>query len=204
MTDTERAHTVSNGVDTDRIASMTEGVGHVIVIFVGTLGPWRRVEHLIGVCALASFPWGLRIIGDGLQRETLEEATRAAGADVDFRDTVAPHGVPLHLKSFAIAVTPYPVPVDETDHYFSPLKVYEYMTVSLSVVANVFGQIPVTLLGHGVLVPLSGTVALACVIDVLAQDPEYRTELGAQARLAAEKHHSREGVVGYVLELVKV
>ena len=203
MTGTERAHTVPNGVDTKRITPVTEEAGRVVVTFVGTLKPWHGVEHLIGARALASSPWDLRIIGDGPQREALEEAARAAGVDVDFRGAVAPHEVPSHLEGSAIAVGPYPAPADEADHYFSPLKVYEYMAAGLPIVASALGQIPVALLGCGVLVPPSDTAALARAIDALAQDPERRTELGAQARLAAEERHSWAGVVGRVLELVE-
>ena len=203
MTGTERAHTVPNGVDTNRITPVTEETGRVVVTFVGTLKPWHGVEHLIGARALASSPWDLRIIGDGPQREALEEVARAAGVDVDFRGAVAPHEVPSHLEGSAIAVAPYPAPADEADHYFSPLKVYEYMAAGLPAVASALGQIPVALLGCGVLVPPSDPGALARAIDALAQDPERRTELGAQARLAAEERHSWAGVVGRVLELVE-
>ena len=188
MTGTERAHTVPNGVDTNRITPVTEEAGRVVVTFVGTLKPWHGVEHLIGARP---------------QREALEEAARAAGVDVDFRGAVAPHEVPSHLEGSAIAVAPYPAPADEADHYFSPLKVYEYMAAGLPVVASALGQIPVALLGCGVLVPPSDPGALARAIDALAQDPERRTELGAQARLAAEERHSWAGVVGRVLELVE-
>ena len=123
--------------------------------------------------------------------------------DVDFRGAVAPHEVPSHLEGSAIAVAPYPAPADEADHYFSPLKVYEYMAAGLPVVASALGQIHVALLGCGVLVPPSDPGALARAIDALAQDPERCTELGAQARLAAEECHSWAGVVGRVLELVE-
>ena len=54
MTGTERAHTVPNGVDTNRITPVTEEAGRVVVTFVGTLKPWHGVEHLIGARALAS------------------------------------------------------------------------------------------------------------------------------------------------------
>lgn len=203
MTGTERAHTVPNGVDTNRITPVTEEAGRVVVTFVGTLKPWHGVEHLIEARTLASSQWDLRIIGDGPQREALEEAARAAGVEVDFRGAVAPHEVPSHLEGSAIAVAPYPAPADEADHYFSPLKVYEYMAAGLPVVASALGQIPVALLGCGLLVPPSDTAALARAIDALAQDPARRADLGAQARRAAEERHSWAGVVGRVLELVE-
>ena len=109
--------------------------------------------------------------------------------------------MPAHLEGTAIAVAPYPMPQREADHYFSPLKVYEYMAAGLPVVASSLGQIPDALDGCGVLVPPSDPAALARAIDSLAQDPARRADLGGRARRAAVERHSWSGAVGRVLEL---
>lgn len=203
MTGTERAHTVPNGVDTRRIRPVGQDPDAVVVTFVGTLKPWHGVENVIEARRLAGVPWSLRIIGDGPQRAALEEACRDAGVEADFRGAVAPHEIPAQLEGTAIAVAPYPAPEREDQHYFSPLKVYEYMAAGLPVVASALGQIPVALLGCGILVPPSDAGALARAIDSLAKDPGKRADLGAQARRCAEERHSWESAVGRILSLVE-
>lgn len=203
-TGTRRAHTIPNGVDTTRITPVGEEDGRVVVTFVGTLKPWHGVEHLIEARRLAAAPWSLRIIGDGPQRPHLEESARRAGIEADFHGSVPPHDMPAHLEGTAIAVAPYPMPERAADHYFSPLKVYEYMAAGLPVVASSLGQIPDALDGCGVLVPPSDPAALARAIDSLAQDPARRAELGERARRLAVDHHSWSGVVTRALNLLGV
>lgn len=153
LTGTKRAHTIPNGVDTTRITPIREHPGTPVVTFVGTLKPWHGVESLIEARRLATAPWTLRIIGDGPQRRLLEERAKQAGVNVDFRRAVAPHDMPTHLEGTAVAVAPYPTPATGNGHYFSPLKVYEYMAAGLPVVASSLGQIPDALADCGVLVP---------------------------------------------------
>ena len=171
---------------------------------MGTLKPWHGVEHLIEARRLATAPWSLRIIGDGPQRPHLEESARRAGIEADFHGSIPPHDMPAHLEGTAIAVAPYPMPKRAADHYFSPLKVYEYMAAGLPVVASSLGQIPDALDGCGVLVPPSDPAALARAIDSLAQDPARRAELGERARRLAVDRHSWSGVVTRALDLVGV
>lgn len=122
---------------------------------------------------------------------------------MDLRSAVAPHEVPSRLEGSAVTTTPYPASVDGADHYFSPLRVYKYTAVDLPVVTSMSGQIPVTLLGCGILVPPSDATALVRTTDTLVRDSGRRAELGAQTRLAAEERHSWEGVMRRVLELVE-
>lgn len=203
-TDGGRVHTVPNGVSLRRITPRPEDPDRVVVTFVGTLKPWHGVEDLLLARARAQAPWELRIVGDGPQRGALEALARDLGVDVDFRGAVAPDAIMAHLGGTAIAVACYPAVPDESRHYFSPLKVYEYLAAGLPVVASSVGQIPRILDGLGTLVPPSSPDALAAALDALARDPRRRAELGRRGRRRAEERHSWSRVVDTILALAGV
>ena len=185
-----------NGVNTDRIRPVTPYPdGDPVVVFVGTLKPWHGVEDLVRAAALARVPWRLRLVGDGPQRAALEDLAAELGVDLELVGAVPPEQVPATLEGALVAVAPYP---DSGDHYFSPLKVYEYGAAALPVVASRIGQIPEVVRDGvtGVLVPPSDPAALAAAVDRLAGDPAAARAMGAAARGLMERRHSW----GHVLE----
>lgn len=97
-----------------------------------------------------------------------------------------------------MAVAPYP---ESGDHYFSPLKVYEYAAAALPVVASRIGQIP-QVVEHGrtgVLVPPSDPAVLASAIDDLVADPARAQEMGRAGRALMVEHHSWHAVLDATL-----
>ncbi|WP_044494122.1 glycosyltransferase family 4 protein [Nesterenkonia massiliensis] len=167
--------------------------------FVGTLKPWHGTEQLLEAFASAAEPdqrWRMEIAGDGPQRAQLESlaADLGIGDQVTFHGAVAPSRIPSLLRRFDVGAAPYP---QVQDHYFSPLKVYEYMAAGLPTVASAIGEIPALLAGPtgagqdaGLLVPAGDVQALATALSALAQDVELRTAMGAQARRRAVEQHS--------------
>ena len=189
-----------NGVNTARVRPVTPDLSSApVVVFVGTLKPWHGLEDLVRAAALARVPWRLRIIGDGPVREVVEQAAREHGLDVELVGPVAPEQIPDALEGALVAVAPYP---ERDDHYFSPLKVYEYGAAALPTVATRIGQIPSIVHDGrtGVLVPPSDPAALAAAIDALAADPARAASLGAAARELMESAHSWEHVLDATLD----
>ena len=198
-TEGTRVFTVPNGVNVHRITPQPESPGAPVVTFVGTLKPWHGVDVLLRARAQAHKDWKLRIIGDGPMRAELDDLARSLGIDVDFRGAVAPDAIPQHMAGTAIGVAPYPAMDTDSDQYFSPLKVYEYMAAGLPVVASRVGQLPEIMGESAYLVPPSDPEALAEALDALVANPAERARVGSDNRRQAEREHSWTGTVDHIL-----
>ena len=198
-TEGTRVFTVPNGVNVHRITPQPESPGAPVVTFVGTLKPWHGVDVLLRARAQAHKDWQLRIIGDGPMRAELDDLARSLGVDVDFRGAVAPDAIPQHMAGTAIGVAPYPAMDTDSDQYFSPLKVYEYMAAGLPVVASRVGQLPEIMGESAYLVPPSDPEALAEALDALVANPAERARVGSDNRRQAEREHSWTGTVDHIL-----
>ena len=198
-TEGTRVFTVPNGVNVHRITPQPESPGAPVVTFVGTFKPWHGVDVLLRARAQAHKDWQLRIIGDGPMRAELDDLARSLGIDVDFRGAVAPEAIPQHMAGTAIGVAPYPAMDTDSDQYFSPLKVYEYMAAGLPVVASRVGQLPEIMGESAYLVPPSDPEALAEALDALVANPVERARVGSDNRRQAEREHSWTGTVDHIL-----
>ena len=111
---------------------------------------------------------------------------------------VAPDEVPRHLAGAMVAVAPYP---PSQDHYFSPLKVYEYSAAALPVVASRIGEIDRVVRdgSTGTLVPAGDPAALAAAVDALVADPARARRMGLAGRELMERSHAWRHVLDATL-----
>jgi len=212
----ERTLVSPNGVNTTRItparSSDTGPASAAFTIgFVGTLKPWHGVDVLLRAATLAAARyrgaqrWRLVIAGSGPQEEALRHQARElfsteGGLTVEFTGAVAPEEIPQLLRTFDVAVAPYPQAA-AADQYFSPLKVYEYLAAGIPVIASAIGQIP-SIISHtetGLLVRPGSDEDLAAVLLALQADPGLRSRLGTAARTAAVDRHDWGTVLARVL-----
>jgi alpha-maltose-1-phosphate synthase len=202
----DRLRIVPNGVNIDRIrppATPAPPGWRAVVVFVGTLKPWHGLEVLIEAAGLAGSAWQLRIVGDGPLRQSLGNQAAALGVPVDFRGAVAPEHIAGELSDATVAVAPYPA---SDDHYFSPLKIYEYAAAGLPVVASDIGQVP-QIVSHGetgLVVPPSDPAALAAAIDALVLNPERAARLGRAGRARAVAEHTWARALDSIVDGVAV
>ncbi|MGJ9405351.1 glycosyltransferase family 4 protein [Nesterenkonia aurantiaca] len=195
----------------------------VTIGFLGTLKPWHGTELLLRAIAqvLEHKPepqLRLRIIGGGPELQPLESLAAELGIRerTEFTGPVSPAQVPQLLAGVDIATAPYPAPGTEAEHYFSPLKVYEYLAAGVPVIASAVGELPrllqgdaqpagtggTTSAGTGGTEPAGGPVAVGITVppgDVemlaralirLIHDPVRRARMGAAGRRLVEDQHS--------------
>lgn len=170
------------------------GAGPVIV-FAGGFQPWHGLELLVE--SFAAVLGGradarLLLVGDGRARPAVEAAAAAHGvADRMVITGFVPQvEVPAFLGIADVAVMPYPPLPQEL--WFSPLKMFEYMSAGKAIVASRSGQI-VDIIKDGqtgVLVEPGDTAGLAQAIERLIADPGERKRLGENAREQACDRHS--------------
>lgn len=205
-----RVHVIANGVDADRfrpglVPAIPARQGDFTVGFVGTLKPWHGLPDLTE--AFARFHQRqpdsrLLIVGDGPEYGRLETSIARKGLQgaVLFTGSVSHEAVPGLLASMDVAVAPYP---ELEQHYFSPLKLFEYMASGLPVVATRSGQVA-DIIQHGengLLVEPGDAAALADALLSIHGHPGLSSRLGRAARACVLRDHTWASVARKTLAL---
>jgi glycosyltransferase involved in cell wall biosynthesis len=189
----DRVSVVPNGVDPMRFAGvqghsvrLQYDLGHRFVAgYCGTLDSWHGVEDLVEAAAMLPRDTRVLIVGDGPNREQVQQCAVDFGVDdrVVMTGAVPETEVPHHLAAMDVGVAPYNA-VER--FYLSPLKVLEYCAAGLPMVATAQGELT-RLGGAATLVPPADPAALAAALAGLAEDPARRQFMARAARAHANE-----------------
>ncbi|MBI2869938.1 MAG: glycosyltransferase [Chloroflexi bacterium] len=162
----------------------------VLVLYVGSLFKLKRVDGIIRASArLRPRDFHLVIVGDGPERESLENLADSTGAkNIIFAGKVAHHDVPLYMAASDILVL-----FSETEGL--PSCVQEAMASGLPVVASNVGGLP-DLVADGVTGYLVDSEnELASALDRLISSPSMTAGLGMNALNFARRNLCVDSVV---------
>lgn len=216
----ERITVASNGVDVERFAAGATGaadvrrrhdlVGQPVIGFVGTLKGWHGTAHLIRAFAMivrersGTVLPHLLIVGDGPERERLESLSREEGIArlVTFTGSVAHGEIPACIAAMDIVTAPYG---DAPNHYFSPLKLFEYMANGRPIVAAGIGQIATCISDGetGLLYRPGDVESLKEQLRRLPDDPSLGEAMGLAAQRVARERHSWSANASTVVDLIE-
>lgn len=197
--DPARVHVIGNAVDTAqfhsgvtpaRLASIPDDA--FVVGFTGSLKMWHGVDTLLQ--AFSTFRESeprahLLICGDGPKRGWIDGFVAGAGLSdaVTMAGWVDHAALPGLIARMDVATAPYPA---AEDHYFSPLKLYEYLAMGRPVLASDIGQTAELLSGSEAaqLLPPGDVGALTDALHALCADPARRAAMSAASAAEGARH----------------
>ncbi|MCC6468337.1 MAG: glycosyltransferase family 4 protein [Alphaproteobacteria bacterium] len=156
--------------------------GRTVIGFVGFVREWHGLDGVVRMLGRLGERLNLHLMiaGDGPALPGLRAAAAAVGvADrVTFCGVVGRDQIVEHLACFDIALQPHVVP------YASPLKLQEYMSLGLAIVAPDTPNIREVLQHEksALLFPPGEMAAFEAAIERMAKDAALRAALGAEAR----------------------
>lgn len=197
--DPHRVHVIGNAVDTTHFCAEARAAevaaipsDAFVVGFTGSLKIWHGVDTLMAAFRAfqANEPRAhLLICGDGPKRGWIEGFVSGAGLEnaVTMAGWVDHAALPGLIAQMDVATAPYPA---SENHYFSPLKLYEYLAMGRPVLASDIGQTAELLKGSeaALLLPPGDATALAKAFEALYIDPARRAEMSAAAAIEGARH----------------
>lgn len=189
---------IPNSVDPDLFCPVTDRIeqslkeklnipaGRCVIGFLGSLKKWHGVEVMIDAMRqLLSLALDvhLLVVGDGPLRSWIEDAMRKERLHtrITMAGEIPYSDVPDYIRVMDIPIAPY---LDIPEFYFSPIKIYEYMSTGKPPVTSRIGQIPeVVQEGKtGLLCTPGSPDDLVKKILFLMENPEVSQAIGVRAR----------------------
>lgn len=160
--------------------------------FTGSLKMWHGIETLMAAFRVVheELPEAhLLLVGDGPKKGWIEGYVAGAGLSeaVTLTGWVDHSDLPPLIARMDVATAPYPA---SGDHYFSPLKLYEYLAMGRPVVASAIGQTAGLLTGSraACLLPPGDAQALADCLADLGRDPARRDRMARASATLGRRH----------------
>jgi Glycosyltransferase len=153
----------------------------IVAVYLGAHGPANALETLIKAAQTIPRQSNIKIVlfGDGSDKPRLTRLWHELKlTNISFEDPVAPEMAPRILQAADIGIAS----LKDTDTFKTvrPNKLYEYMAAGLPVVCCIAGEAGrfIDEAGSGIPVQPEDHSGLAEALCKLAEDPEYRKELG--------------------------
>ncbi len=173
--------------------------GQPLAAFSGSFRHWHGVDQLAAaaVQVAAQLPdAAFLLLGDGPLREQVLAAGASLGGRFITPGAVEYDDVPLYLALATVGVAPFNPSAHEAlqmfGFYWSPLKIFEYMAMSLPTVTIDLPPLN-QMIRHGeegLLYPSADVTALAARLTTLLADPTPAAAMGASARQRVVDHYS--------------
>jgi glycosyltransferase involved in cell wall biosynthesis len=178
-----------------------------VVGYAGAIGPSNDVEHNVPEAARTLMNRGrddivFLIAGDGKSRPALETLTRGL-PNVRLIGTLPKAEVPrLTRTADALLVLFADKPILATN---SPNKFFDGLATGKPMIVNSDGWTRALVEEHdaGAYFPATDGVALADIIEQLADNPDRRALMGANARALAQAQFSRDLLAAKVLRVLE-
>ena len=218
--DENRILIIPNGVDPDRFTPSISGKAireklgiqdqEVVVSFVGSFGPWHGAEILaktVPLVASKNEKVKYLFVGDGGRLAAVKEIVSESGfaERVLFTGLVDRTIVTEYLAASDILVSPQVPNPDGTPFFGAPTKLFEYMSMGKAIIASDLDQIGILLASHedAILTTPGDVPELTKAILDLADNPEFRVQLGNHARIKAATLYSWDSHVRTVLKRIE-
>jgi glycosyltransferase involved in cell wall biosynthesis len=189
------------GVDRDATRARLGLGGRFVVGWIGSFRRFHALDQAIDAVAQLENTT-LLLVGDGPERARIEALARDRGVALLCTGTVAHDEIPAHLAAMDVGLV---LAAADSPFHYSPLKLAEYLSAGLPVVAPRAGDLPAQLRDgvDALLVRPGDADELASVLLRLQRDPEERRRLADAARSAAAERWSWDRSVEQVLEAAR-
>jgi glycosyltransferase involved in cell wall biosynthesis len=209
-------HILPNAVDPQRFAAADDGTavrtqlqldGKRVIGFVGSLKPWHGTETLckaFHALHAAAPHTHLLIIGDGPERETLEEYITSNNIEyaATFTGNVLYDSIPNYIAAMDITVAPYN---PSENFYYSPIKIFEYMMMGKPIVAGRIGQVEEVIADGetGLLFEPGNIAQLTAALAQLTTDVQLCHGLGTRARAWVQQERTWNNNAQRVIDIAR-
>lgn len=164
---------------------------HKVIGFVGGFYPWHGLDLLLEAFYEIQYKVPeakLMLIGDGPELDAIKRKAKEIGVldKVEFPGRIDHSSLPEFMQRFYVGVMP------NSNDYGSPMKIFEYMALSVPVVAPNYPPILDVLEDgkQGVLFERCKSEALSAALEKVLLAPGFASVLSSNARKSVENVHN--------------